>query len=214
MSAWSNEAAVDRLKVLWADGNSARDIANVLNREFPGFDLSRNSIIGKVHRMGLQHVRASAPKKANHNIGRKGAAALARARAATAAQPHPWTPKAKPAPQPKGVMVLVPQKGSDPVANRLQNMAARANPAEDVVIRSRAFAPLAGCEPVPFGHGGCKWPAGLDGASMLQCGQGRAEGVNGVEPYCAAHCKAAYKPRTVTPAKAARDLIRSVRRAA
>lgn len=49
---WDQPGAVDELKRLWADGWSCSDIAEDLCRAFSGF-LSRNAIIGKVHRLKL-----------------------------------------------------------------------------------------------------------------------------------------------------------------
>ena len=44
---WSDEK-IDLLKVLWAQGKSASEIADVI-----GDGVSRNAIIGKAHRLGL-----------------------------------------------------------------------------------------------------------------------------------------------------------------
>lgn len=44
---WTEEA-VDRLAALWADGRSASEIARIF-----GAGVTRNSVIGKVHRLGL-----------------------------------------------------------------------------------------------------------------------------------------------------------------
>ena len=45
--SWADETRVERLKELWADGRSASEIAALLG------DVTRNSVIGKVHRLGL-----------------------------------------------------------------------------------------------------------------------------------------------------------------
>jgi len=47
MSGW-NDARVDTLKMLWAEGLSASQIATEL-----GSGITRNAVIGKVHRLGL-----------------------------------------------------------------------------------------------------------------------------------------------------------------
>lgn len=49
MGAWT-DARVDRLKELWADGLSSSQIAHELA---PLGGISRNAVIGKVHRLGL-----------------------------------------------------------------------------------------------------------------------------------------------------------------
>lgn len=50
MSNW-NEGAVQLLRTLWADGLSATEISRKLKDT--GLVVSRNSVIGKVHRLGL-----------------------------------------------------------------------------------------------------------------------------------------------------------------
>ena len=42
------EGMMDTLKKLWSEGKSASEIAEIL-----GQDISRNSVIGKAHRLGL-----------------------------------------------------------------------------------------------------------------------------------------------------------------
>lgn len=46
-SVWSQER-VNALKVMWAEGVSARNIAKAINIS------SRNAVIGKAHRLGLE----------------------------------------------------------------------------------------------------------------------------------------------------------------
>lgn len=55
--SWT-EARVETLKAMWANGSSASEIATALG------GISRNSVIGKVHRSGLpaRRQRQSAPK--------------------------------------------------------------------------------------------------------------------------------------------------------
>ncbi len=61
--AWTDER-VEKLKKLWEEGKSASEIAKELG------NVTRNAVIGKVHRMGLQsrmapaEAKAEAPKKA------------------------------------------------------------------------------------------------------------------------------------------------------
>ena len=53
--AWTDER-VEQLKKLWSEGLSASQIANRLG------DVTRNAVIGKVHRLGLE-ARAKPKKK-------------------------------------------------------------------------------------------------------------------------------------------------------
>src|SRR5436305_6152888 len=56
MQTWTDER-VERLKKLWADGLSASQIAGELG------GITRNAVIGKVHRLGLSG-RAKSPSSA------------------------------------------------------------------------------------------------------------------------------------------------------
>lgn len=187
--AWP-DTHTDRLKEHWAAGFSASQIAGMLCREFADASYTRNSVIGKVNRLGLSgRARPSAPRRAT--------------------APHPrLVTRAKP----KGVMVLPRLQGGSctakAVANRIANNEAKANPPESVVRADRYFEPLQGCVPVAFGAGGCKWPVGGEGADMLQCGAKRG----GEGPYCPAHAKVAYQPFAKGSAKTGNELARQLRR--
>ena len=43
---WNNQR-IEKLKKLWAEGKTAKEIAMIFG------DVSRNAVIGKVHRLGL-----------------------------------------------------------------------------------------------------------------------------------------------------------------
>jgi GcrA cell cycle regulator len=57
LASWSNER-VETLKRLWADGVSCSEIAAEL-----GGGLTRNAVIGKVHRLGLSGRTRAQPKR-------------------------------------------------------------------------------------------------------------------------------------------------------
>ena len=59
--AWTDER-VELLKQLWAEGLSASQIANTMG------DVTRNAVIGKVHRLGLAG-RAQPPRVSTATIG-------------------------------------------------------------------------------------------------------------------------------------------------
>jgi GcrA cell cycle regulator len=173
-AGWTDER-VALLKRLWTEGRSATRIAKALG------GVTRNSVIGKVHRLGLMgRADPSAPGRVSRVL----------------------PPKAI-NPGPKPVVVRDVASRDAATAARVENMAARERPAENVLLMARAFAPLPGREPVPFGSRGCKWPTGGEGASMLQCGCERV----GESPYCATHRAAATVP-TSKP----HELVRSLRR--
>ena len=89
--SWTDER-VEQLKQHWLEGKSASQIANLL-----GHGLTRNAVIGKVHRLGLpaarnprasssSHPRPSAPAPAAHRVAvpRAASARAADRRGATA----------------------------------------------------------------------------------------------------------------------------------
>ena len=53
---WDNQR-IEKLKKLWAEGKTAKEIAIIFG------DISRNSVIGKVHRLGLTSHRPPHLKK-------------------------------------------------------------------------------------------------------------------------------------------------------
>src|SRR4051794_31810330 len=83
--SWTDER-IDRLKELWTRGMTASQIADELG------GVSRNAVIGKAHRLGLQS--RPSPVKANE-AGEDAHPANAEAQAA---EPPPWEESAAPAP--------------------------------------------------------------------------------------------------------------------
>ena len=117
--SWTDER-IDRLKELWTKGMTASQIAEELGA------VSRNAVIGKAHRLGLQSrpspVKANEPTPAAAPKVKKSAPPVDETppfdiedRPATAAQPaeqthpapaaEPAAPQAKPTPQPRIVSV-------------------------------------------------------------------------------------------------------------
>jgi len=159
---WTDER-VELLTKLWAEGLSASQIAAQL-----GGGVSRNAVIGKVHRLKLsgrgRATTASRPKKAASSGGApKTPSRPARAVAAS-----------------MGATALQAQFDAEPVTMRpLQ-------PAANVVIPiSRQLALVELTERT------CKWPNG-DPLSEDFNFCGNEAGESG--PYCAYHARLAYQP--------------------
>lgn len=103
--SWTDER-VEQLKKMWLDGLSASQIANEL-----GEGISRNAVIGKVHRLGLSgRVKSPAPATARPRARSEGEPAASTApvvhgnlAVAVAARPAP-----APAPRPAAEEVVVP----------------------------------------------------------------------------------------------------------
>ncbi len=75
-AGWT-EARTERAKAMWVAGSSASEIATALK------GISRNAVIGKMMRLGLKRADVGKPTRLGpQNVGRGGAAALAKAKAA------------------------------------------------------------------------------------------------------------------------------------
>lgn len=61
-SVWDKEGIVDELRELVRDGHSASRMAAILYRKFK-LQISRNAVIGKVHRLGLVMPNSSPKRK-------------------------------------------------------------------------------------------------------------------------------------------------------
>ena len=160
--SWTDER-VELLKRLWNQGLSASQIAG----ELAG-GVTRNAVIGKVHRLGLSgRAKSTAP-------------AAARPRKTTRPPSHPMShaptvrgnlammPKAAPQPSPAPVIALAPQPVSEvviPMSERVTIMELRESM--------------------------CRWPHGdPTSADFRFCGAKSPTGT----PYCNYHSQIAYQP--------------------
>lgn len=139
--AWTDER-VETLKKLWADGLSASAIANRLG------GVTRNSVISKVHRLGLS-TRVTTQRLAQSRGGTRGAKRVrARQKAAKAAQNPPTA--------------LQAVFATEPFA-----------PAEDLVIPVAERKTLLDLE-----ANDCRWPIGdPKEADFHFCGKGKVTGL-------------------------------------
>jgi len=170
---WTDER-VELLKKLWTDGLSASQIAAELG------NVTRNAVIGKVHRLGLSG-RAKDAKPA--------ATAAARPRKATRA---PSAPAPIP-PQPINNVVLAPiplqPVAEDPVVF----------PDDDVAIPMSERVTI-----MDLRESMCRWPMGDPTKPEFRfCG---ARSITGL-PYCTHHARIAYQP--VADRKRERKLARA-----
>ncbi len=157
--SWTNER-VELLKKLWTEGHSASQIANELG------GVTRNAVIGKVHRLGLSG-RAKAP-----------AAAAKPRRSRSTGTSSTRSPSQ---PQTQGATVLKAEAVPAPVAVAKPE----AEPIAELVPISERATILSLTERT------CKWPIGDPGSEDFYfCGRNSDAGV----PYCAHHCKIAYQP--------------------
>jgi len=163
------EDRVEMLKKLWADGLSASQIAKRLG------GVTRNAVIGKVHRLGLSG-RAT-PSRPTRRAPVKASAPAARAK------PAAQTSKAPVAPRPAAP---APVKRPAPVA-----------PAEAKRLASGDFATV-----LTLKDSMCKWPLGDPAdATFRFCGHKTEPG----QTYCEAHKAVAYQPQSKRRRKPADD---------
>ncbi|WP_010217856.1 GcrA family cell cycle regulator [Sphingomonas sp. PAMC 26621] len=101
--SWTDER-IDTLRKMWEAGQTASQIAEELG------GVSRNAVIGKAHRLGLQ----SRPSPVKPNDGSAKAAAAAAAPATAAAPPAPAESKPAPAPRAPVERVAPPVAAAPP----------------------------------------------------------------------------------------------------
>lgn len=159
---WTDER-VDLLRKLWAEGFSASQIATQLG------SVTRNAVIGKVHRLKLSS--RGRPAAAVAKPKKPASAPRATSRAASVAR-HVTTTF--------GATALATQVEAEPV--RYQQL----RPVEDVVVPISRRLSL-----VQLSERTCKWPNGDPLTENFSfCGHESAEG----GPYCAYHSRLAFQP--------------------
>jgi len=165
--AWTDER-VELLKKLWSDGLSASQIAGELG------SVTRNAVIGKVHRLGLSG-RAKNP-------GPAGSAPRSNAprKAPTRTPSHPMN--GGHAGMTRGANALAPQYAPEAEA---EAQAAPA-PSEDVVIPFSERVTI-----MDLREYMCRWPMGDPTTPEFRFCGGRSQ--TGM-PYCSHHARIAYQP--------------------
>jgi len=177
-TGWTDERVAELTK-LWKRGLSATQIADRL-----GGNLTRNAVIGKVHRLGLAARRMPASPPARLT------------KAPKVARSHVCPPK--PGSQNKPALVWGANEKARPKAPT------QAERREAFATIPPTAAPLIGR---PFGA--CAWPVGTPDtpANQLACCAPKAEGW----PYCEAHARiAAGAPAR----KSGKDYVRAILRLA
>ena len=174
--AWTDDR-VATLTKLWADGLSASQIAKQLG------GVTRNAVIGKVHRLGLSG-RAKPSSPARKAAARKTAASSA-SRARAASKSKPKSVRAPSVPRAPRVVVKAPVPPPPP-------------PLEAKPMSNGEFATI-----MTITEHMCKWPIGDPGADNFRfCGRK----TDPEEPYCLAHSRVAYQPCLLYTSPSPRDL--------
>lgn len=162
--SWNDER-IATLRKLWDQGLSCLQISEVI-----GAGLTRNAVIGKVHRLGLS--------------GRKVVPAQARLQPRLPKEARPVLPKAARPPSPPVERRSPPRPVAPPRMPRLPMPAEVAAPDPSTQVTLMGLTESA-----------CRWPLG-DPASpdFRYCG-GHKDVAGG--PYCDFHRKVAYTPQSV-----------------
>ena len=192
--SWTEER-IERLKKMWADGATASQIADELG------GVSRNAVIGKAHRLGLEQ-RPSPVKPGEEKETKKAAPAPAAAKPAPkaepvqAAAPAPSTAAAPPPPQqrqltpqemqyrsigPGGFVRQGPGDQQAPIPPAPPRRLVPAKPSPEVADKTSLL---------DLNDRICKWPMGHPGEpDFYFCGEPANPGF----PYCVNHCGVAYQ---------------------
>ena len=185
MTAGWTEDRVGALKKLWLEGQSASQIAKQL-----GGGVTRNAVIGKVHRLGLSG-RATPSQPARTTIS----AALRPAKTRTTPPKQDFgQPAATVAAAPRPIQAITPRPTSPVPPTPLP-----------AVVEMPGTATV-----LTLGAHMCKWPIGDPSSTEFSfCGRRASEGV-----YCVEHARVAYQPqvRRGGAKDGATELTRSLRR--
>ena len=196
--SWTDER-VETLKRMWAEGQSASQIAKELG------GVTRNAVIGKVHRLGLSNRNDEAPEAAAPAPDAKPAAAAAPAAAAPKPAPEP-------APEPKPAAAAAPEARPEPEPETTPAVAASNFNRRPIVPAGQPLPPqpsaneispeaLASVREVEkracklslmeLTERTCKWPIGDPATDKFWfCGLPSVAG----KPYCEAHVGVAFQP--------------------
>ncbi len=192
--SWTDER-IDRLKNLWSNGMTASQIADELG------GVSRNAVIGKAHRLGLQSrpspvkpnepgAAAPAAKPAPAPVPAPAAAAAPAVAPAEPpaedAPPVAAQPQQPPQPQirsigPGGFLRQGPGDQQSPIPPAPPRRLVPAKPSAEVADKTSLL---------DLNEKICKWPLGHPGEPDFHfCGRPANPGF----PYCVEHCGVAYQ---------------------
>ncbi|HEX8262846.1 MAG TPA: GcrA family cell cycle regulator [Allosphingosinicella sp.] len=187
--SWTDER-IDRLKELWSQGMTASQIADELG------GVSRNAVIGKAHRLGLQS--RPSPVKPNEGGSEAGPSPF-EPEAASEAEPDEDRADAEPdarqepaaapaAPQaqirsigPGGFVRQAPGEQQSPIPPAPPRRLVPAKPSPEIADKTGLL---------DLNEKICKWPIGHPGEPDFHfCGAPANPGF----PYCVEHCGVAYQ---------------------
>ena len=176
--SWTDER-VELLKKMWGEGQSASQIAKELG------GVTRNAVIGKVHRLGLSNRATSSTNTESK------AKAAPKSEAKQKAAPKTAEPaaKAEPAPAPKP---LPPRKQIIPAGQPLPPQPSANEISPEALAKVSAIEKKAKrLTLMELTERTCKWPVGDPATDDFWfCGLPVQQG----KPYCEAHVGVAFQP--------------------
>ena len=173
--SWTEER-VEKLKEFWAEGMSASQIAKELG------GVTRNAVIGKVHRLGLSNRNAAEPEPEPETPAPPAADPAPATEAEPVAEPDPVAaPEPAPASPPVILDASVPRAPGQPTP---EEEAARVTLAEIEKMARRL-------DLLDLTERTCKWPIGDPAEDGFHfCGLPSVDG----KPYCVHHIAVAFQP--------------------
>lgn len=195
--SWTDER-IDQLKELWSKGMTASQIADELG------GVSRNAVIGKAHRLGLQS--RPSPVKPNETVAvrpkPKPAAPAPEEDAGEEVAPAPRAPQRAPEPAPVQAAAPAPQAPPQPQIRSVgPGGFLRQGPGDQQppippapprrLVPAKPSAEVADkTSLLDLNEKICKWPIGHPGEPDFHfCGKQANPGF----PYCIQHCGVAYQ---------------------
>lgn len=182
--SWTDER-VETLKKLWQEGHSASQIAKQLGC------VTRNAVIGKVHRLGLSG--RAAPSQPARPLFKA---------------PRPARPAASSLGSGSGLGSSSGGHGNvaaSPIARRSEVTLSRAAPTPIVSLPEQPGTATV----LTLGAKMCKWPIGDPSSDEFSfCGRRASDGI----PYCVEHSRVAYQPSQKKKKDTGTELSRSLRR--
>lgn len=176
--SWTDER-VELLKKMWAEGQSASQIAKELG------GITRNAVIGKVHRLGLSNRTGATPSKPHKEKAKAGSTSRSEPASTRPAREDAATrtPAERPAPPRKQIIPAGQPLPPQPSANEISPEALAS--VREVEKKAKKISLMELTERT------CKWPVGDPATDDFWfCGLPVQQG----KPYCEAHVGVAFQP--------------------
>jgi len=173
--SWTDER-VELLKKMWGDGQSASQIAKELG------GVTRNAVIGKVHRLGLSN-RVTTSTAKTDTTAKAEPKPAAEPKAKVAPKPEAAARPATPIPMRKAIIPAGQPLPPQPSANEISPEALAK--VSEIEKKAKRLSLLELTERT------CKWPVGDPATDDFWfCGLATQAG----KPYCEAHVGVAFQP--------------------